>query len=227
MSAADRPKALLAVDAENHTDLDVEALLSRLADVNIVERHAYADLRNPYLRRLLCQLKSAGFQIHHAWSGNRPGALKNTADGHMARGIGDLLAAHPDIETVIIVSGDNFFAAIASELAREGKHVIVASNPGRIGKELHAAAHRYIPLGNLAHQITQLYRLERSNRYLTFGFAQRRMGITAEDLDRLIEAGLVIRERVRRPKGGFQTRVYLNHQSHVVQAALRATAVWA
>lgn len=225
MPAGNRPKALLAVDAENHTDLDVEALLKHLADVDIVERHAYADLRNPYLRSLLAQLQCAGFQIHHAPSGDRLGEIKNTADGHMARGIRDVLAVHPDIETVIIVSGDNFFAAIARELADTGKHVIVASNPGRIGKDLHTAAHRYIPLGNLAHQIAQLDRLERRNRYLTFGFAQRWTGIAAEDLDRLIEHGLVVRERVRHPQRGFQTEIHLNRQSYVVQAALAATAV--
>lgn len=224
MSASNRPKALLAVDAENHTDLDVAALLKRLADVDIVERHAYADLRNPYLRGLLTRLRCAGFLIHHAPSGDRPGEIKNTADGHMACGIRDVLAAHPEIETVVIVSGDNFFAAIARELADAGKNVIVASNPGRIGKDLRAAAHRYIPLGNLAHQIAQLDGLERRNRYLTFGFARRRTGIAAEDLDRLIDHGLVIRERVRHPQRGFQTEIHLNRQSYVVQAALAASA---
>ncbi len=139
--------ALIAIDVENQTDLDIWALLKQLRGLNIVKRLAYADLRNRFVRRLLRQLWRANFDIHHACSGDYLGAIKNTADGYMARGIRAALAMHPEIQVVIIVSGDHFFADIARELAAQGRQVIVAADPFRTARELRAAAHRYIPLG--------------------------------------------------------------------------------
>lgn len=217
-----RPQALLAIDAENQTDLDIWALMEQLSDMDIVERHAYADPRNPYLRALLPRLKRAGFQIHNVWSGRRLGALKNTADGHMARGICAILFDHPDIEIVVIVSGDKFFVVIAKELKEEGKQVIVAANPCNVSKELLAVAHRYIRLGKLAQQIGRLALLEQENWYLTFGFALQQMDVTADELGELVNRGLLIQETVWRPRRGFRPEIRLNHQAYVVQAALAA-----
>ncbi len=143
------PRAAVFVDAENQADLDVRALLEelRLWGFRIVEKHAYADWRNRCLSHFLRVLSHAGFATHQAWSGYRPGARKNTADGHMERGIERVLSRRPNIDMVVIVSGDAFFAPVARRLRRQGKGVIVASAPRRTSRSLRSEATRYLPLG--------------------------------------------------------------------------------
>lgn len=154
------PKAATFVDAENHADLHVSALMRRLGRFEMVERHAYADWRNRCLDRLFRSLKREDFEVHHTWSGRRPGAYKNTADGYMARGILRVLSRRPEIEAVVIVSGDAFFTDVARQLRRQGKRVIVAAAPLRTSKYLRSVADEYLLLGELEQAIWELDHLE-------------------------------------------------------------------
>ncbi len=144
-----RSEAAVFVDAENHADLQVHALIRQLRQFDIVERHAYADWRNWRLDRLAGHLSRAGFQLHHAWSGRFLGASKDTADGYMVRGIWRIVTIHPKIATIVIVSGDGFFIQVTRELQERGKDVIVAADSGRVNKQLRSLASQYLPLGEV------------------------------------------------------------------------------
>ena len=218
------PKAAAFLDAENQPDADIACLLTHCPWLDIVERHAYADWRNPGLTARADALKRAGFRIHQTWSGRRPGAHKNTADGYMARGIGETLCRRPDIPVVMMVSGDAYFVPLAGQLHQQGITVIVAADPLRASRPLLRAADQYLPLGHLAQQIIMLDRLERANRYLTFSFVPQRAPIRATELERMIHKGLVIQEEVYRPGRGTRPEVRLNRQSYVVRTVLSAVA---
>ncbi|GAB4534986.1 MAG: hypothetical protein Kow0063_18700 [Anaerolineae bacterium] len=140
-----QPKAAVFIDAENHADLQVSALLRQLGRFDVVERHAYADWRNRGLDRLSERLSYAGFHLHHTWSGCNPGAHKDTADGHMAQGIWQVVSRRPEIAVIVIVSGDGYFTHITRELRRLGKSVIVAADSGRANHALRGLASQYLP----------------------------------------------------------------------------------
>jgi len=210
------------VDAENHADLHISALMQRLERFDIVERHAYADWRNWRLDRLAEQLEDADFEMHHAWSGHRPGAHKDRADDHIARAISRVHSEHPEIEAFVIVSGDEFFTQIAQALGQQGKRVIVAADPLRVSKTLRSAAGEYVPVGELVHWIQWLDCLERASRYLTFHFAVQKLGIEPSCLAKLIRRGEIIQKEIERPQRGIRREIWLNRQSPVVQAVLNA-----
>jgi hypothetical protein len=214
------PKAAVFVDAENNADLNVCALVQGLRRFDILERHAYADRRNRHLDRLFSSLERQGFKVHHVWTGPRPGTRKNTADGYMARGIVWVLSRQSEIEVVVIVSGDIFFADLARRLRKEGKKVIVAAAPLRTSRKLRIMADEYLLLGKLERSIKRLYRLERTSSYMTFGFAVRKLGISPSDLADLIRRGLVIQKDVRRPGRGTRPEIYLNQRAYAVQTVL-------
>ena len=218
------PKAAVFVDAENHADLDVSALTQRLAGFDVLERHAYADQRNWQLGHLLRRLKCRGFKVHHTWSGPRPGMRKNTADGHMARGITRVLSKCPEVEVVVIVSGDAFFADVARRLQEHGRRVVVAAAPLRTSKELRRTADEYMMLGRLERSIRRLHRLELTSRYVTFGFAVRELDIAPSFLADLIRRGLVIQRGVPRSGRGPRAEIHLNHQAYAVQTVLELAA---
>ena len=215
-------KAAVFVDAENHADLHVSALMRRLGRFDIVERHAYADWRNRCLDRLFRSLEREDFEIHHTWSGRRPGAHKNTADGYMAQGVLHVLSRRPEIEVVVIVSGDAFFADVARQIRRRGKRVIVAAAPLRTSKDLRSVADEYLLLGELERSIWRLDHLERASRYLTFCFVIQKLGIEPSDLADLIRKDLVIQEEVLRAGRGARPEIRLNRQAYAVQAVLSA-----
>ena len=217
-------KAAVFIDAENHADLDVFALMQRLRRFDVVERHAYADWRNPCLSRLLSRLERDGFEIHDAWSGHRLGAHKNTADGHMARGIVRILSRRSEVEVVVIVSGDDFFTSVARRVQESGRRVVVASAPLRTSKHLRDVADEYMLLGKLERSIWELDHLERTSRYLTFSFAVRQLGIEPSDLADLVSKGLVIQQEVPRPGRGVRPEIYLNQQAYAVQTVLSIAA---
>ncbi len=215
-------KAAMFIDAENHADLHVSALLQRLGRFDIVEQHAYADWRNWRLDRLAERLERAGFEMHHTRSGPRCGAQKNKADGQMGRDIVRVVSRRPEIEVVIIVSGDVFFTRIAHQLRQQGQRVIVAADPLRASRELCRAADEYLPLGDLAHWIRGLDHLERTSKYLTFRFAVQKLQAEPSGLARLIRNGLVIQEEVRRPQRGTRREIRLNRRIPAVQIILSA-----
>ncbi|MDY6877550.1 MAG: NYN domain-containing protein [Chloroflexota bacterium] len=213
-------KAAMFVDAENHADLHVSALLQRLSQFDIVERHAYADWRNRCLDRLAEQLEHTGFAMHHTWSGHSCGAQKNKADGQMERDIVQVVSRCPEIETVVIVSGDAFFIRVAYQLRQQGRRVIVAADPLRASKALRSAADEYLPVGELERWIQGLVRLEQASRYLTFRFVVQQLEAEPSGLARLIRKGLVVQEKVWRPQRGTRPEIRLNRQAPVVQAVL-------
>jgi len=210
------------VDAENHADLHVSALMQRMGRFDVVERHAHADWRYQRLDRLAEQLEHSGFEMHHTWSGHRCGAQKNKADGQMGRDIVRVVSRRPEIETVIIVSGDAFFTHVVQQLGRQGKRVIVAADPLRASKELCSIADEYLPLGDLPRWIQGLDRLERTNGYLTFRFAVQKLKMGTSDLAELIRKGLVIQEEVWRPLRGDRREIRLNRRISTVQTVLNA-----
>ncbi|HEY68079.1 MAG TPA: NYN domain-containing protein [Thermoflexia bacterium] len=218
------PKAAVFVDAENHADLDVSALMRQLRQFDVVERHAYADWRNQCLDHLSKRLNRRGFRMHHVWSGPRPGARKDTADSHMARGIAEVLSRRPEIEVVVIVSGDAFFAGVARQLREQGKQVVVASAPLRTSKELRSVADEYLLLGRLERSIWALDRLERASKYVTFRFAVRELGIRPFDLAELVRKGLVMQKEVSHPERGTRPEIYLNREAYAVQTVLGIAA---
>lgn len=213
-------QAAVFIDAENHPDLDVSALMQQLKFLNVVEQRAYADWRRRRLDRVAEQLSAAGFEMHYTRSGHHPGDQKDTADGFMERDILRVLSSHSEITVVVIVSGDKFFSRLVYLLRQQGRQVIVAADPHRIGKALYRAADRYLPLGNLAQRIRALDRLERSNRYLTFSFTVQRLGIEKQDLARLLGEGLLIQKVVSRPGRGDRPEISLNRQALIVRAIL-------
>ena len=216
------PEAAVFVDAENHADLRVSALMQRMGRFDIVERHAYADWRNQRLDCLAEQLEHAGFEMHHTWSGHRCGAQKNKADGQMGRDIVRVVLRRPEIEAVIIVSGDTFFTRVARQLRQQGKRVIVAADPLRASKCLRSVVDEYLPLGDLARWVQGLDRLERTNGYLTFRFAAQKLKMGSSGLAELIRKGLVIQESVWRPQRGARREIRLNRQFPAVQTVLNA-----
>lgn len=223
-SSLTQRRAAEHLDFENHTDVDIALLQAQLLWLPIVERHAYADWRNPGLFSRVADLQRAGFMVHQAWSGRRPGARKNTADGYMAKGIVETLDRHPEITTVIIVSGDVYFVPLARQLRQQGITVIVASDPLRASHDLLRIADYYLPLGRLAQQTIMLDRLERSSRYLTFSFVLQHSPIRTVDLEWMIRRGFVVQEEVDRPHRGTRPELRLNRQTYVVAAVLDVVA---
>jgi signal recognition particle subunit SEC65 len=225
-TAAHRPKAAVFHDAENHADLCPSSVMSYLDPYDVVERHAYADWRNPCLSSLAERLREADFDMHHASSGRHPGAWKNTADGYMAVGIRRVLDRRSEITVIVIISGDEYFADIARELRQLGKEVIVASDPRRTSKALLRVASRYLPLGDWAHCIWTLHRLEETSDYVTFRYAVQRRALVPSDLAQLIRQGLVIQEVVNRPQRGVRREIRLNRRAHPVRAVLDSCSFW-
>lgn len=217
------PKAVVSIDAENQTGLDIERLLRQLLELDIVERRAYADWRNPCLHRLQRDLERAGFTTEQTCSDHRPRARKNTADGYMERGIRDMLRRCPDIEVVVIVSGDAYFVPIACQLRRQGITVIVAADPGHVSLDLLRVADRYLPLGRLVQPIVKLASLEQGNRYLTFSHAVQ-AGIKPADLAKMIHKRLVIQENVWRSHRGVRPEIRINRQAYTARIVLEAMA---
>lgn len=217
-------KAAVVWDGENHADLDPVWLLTQLQALNIlaVERHAYADWRSSELDRLAENLRQAGFTLHQAWSGRRPGALKNTADGYMARGIIGLLAGNPTIEVVVIVSGDAYFVETVRWLHQQGRTVIVAADPLRASRALRTLADAYLPLGRLAHNILEIDRLERLCPYLTFSFVLRKTNAERADLEEMIRRGILLCGLTWRPGRGVRPEIWLNRQAYEVRQVLNA-----
>jgi uncharacterized LabA/DUF88 family protein len=217
-----RPKAAVFLDAENHPDLHISDLIQRTGRYNIVEQHAYADWRNRHLDRLGEQLEDAGFEMHHTWTGRRCGTQKNKADSQMGRDIMRVISRHPEVEAVIIVSGDAFFVPVVHQLQRQGKRVIVAADPLRASTKLRRVADEYLPIGELERWIRGLDDLERTSRYLTFRFAIQNLRDRPRSLAELIRQGWVVQEEVWRPQRGTRPEIRLNRKSPVVQAVLNA-----
>lgn len=218
----EKQKVAIFADAENQANLNPWDLERRMPGYQVVEKHAFADWRNSRLNRLATTLAKHGFELHHVPSGNRPGALKNTADGHLSRGALKVLKRRPDVGTVVIVSGDAFFCLLAHQLRSQGKNVIVAAEPLCVSRELVAAANCYLPIGELTRVVQDLYHLERASEYMTFSFAVDRLGICSEDLSRLIERQYVSQDDIFEPCRGTRREIWLNRRSEVVQRILRA-----
>lgn len=217
---ANRFRAAMFVDAENHADLQISLLLRKLDRLHVVEMHAHADWRNRSLDRLAEGLARWGFELHHTVSGRFPGARKDVADSHMARTVWEIVVAHPEIDVVVIVSGDEFFIDTVRKLKELNKRVILASDPCRVNKELWYLADEYLPLGEIGHWLQALHRLEQSSEYLTFRFAVRQLNICPSELSDLIHKQWVIQESVRRPGRGIRPEIRLNRQAYVVQTTL-------
>jgi hypothetical protein len=218
-------KAAVFIDAENHADLHVPDLMQQLGHLQVIERHAYADWRNRRLDRLAEQLEQAEFEMHHTWSGRRPGMQKNKADNHVARGISRTLSRQPEIKMVVIVSGDGFFIAIAQELRKQGKQVVIAADPYRVSHALRRTADGYLPVGKQARWIQSLERLERANQYLTFSFVVKNLGIKPDNLSQLINSGNVIQKEISRPRRGVRRELFLNYQAPIVQAVRKGGVI--
>ena len=213
-------KAAIFIDAENQPDLNLDTLMQLLSQLNVVERHAYADWRNPSLKHLVKELHNLGFELHHTWSGPQLGDRKNEADQQMAKGIQRVVERDPHIETIVIISGDHFFTRTVQRLRQSGKYVIVAATPRRVSKTLCNAADRYLPLGKVACWIQSLNQVENTNQYMTFRFAVQKSGVRPSNLEALIRQGIVIQERKTSPQWGERQEIYLNREAYAVQATL-------
>ena len=84
---------------------------------------AFADWNGPYrdLGRLLYKI---GFDLIHV-----PDDLKDSADCQMASYIVDWIIRSPDTEFYVIASGDAVFEPMTQALQKQGKRVMVVSNP--------------------------------------------------------------------------------------------------
>jgi uncharacterized LabA/DUF88 family protein len=214
------PQAAVFVDAENHADLHVFALMQRLDRLNIVERHAYADWRHPRLDRLAERLEHADFEMHHTWSGHRCGCQKNKVDRQMERDILRVVSGNPEIAAVIIVSGDAYFAGVVRQLSQRGKQVIVAADPLRASKELRRMADGYLSIGTLGRWVRKLDQLERTSKFLTFRFVVQKLEVGSSDLSKLVQRGLLVQEDVQRPGRGTRREIRLNREAQVVRVTL-------
>ena len=212
-------KAAIFVDAENQTERVVIALLQSLAHLNIVECHAFADWRNPRLTLIRQELERYGFQSHAVYSGERPGEQKDQADQAMACAVRALLWRRPEVEVIVLVTGDHYFVSLVKELQRRGKTVYVAASPMSVAQELYALAQQYLPLGQLAGWIRDLDVLEQRSRRLTLHFATQRSSISAENLERLIKCGILQKKQCP-TRNGFEERIFLNRQARQVQMVL-------
>lgn len=213
-------KAAVFIDAENQSDLNPDTLMQLLSQLDVVERHVYADWRNHRLDHLVEELHDLGFELHYTWSGPKLGDRKNEADQQMAKGIQCVVERNPYIETIVIISGDHFFTRTVQRLRQSGKYVIVAATPRRVSKTLCNTADRYLPLGKVARWIQSLDQTENTSPYMTFRFAAQKSGVRPSNLERLIRQGIVIQERRTNPQWGEKREVYLNRDAYAVQATL-------
>jgi len=213
-------RAAVFIDAENQPDLNLDTLMQLLSQLNVVERHVYADWRNHRLDHLVEKLHNLDFELHYTWSGLKLGDRKNEADYQMAKGIRRVVERDPHIETIVIISGDHFFTRTIQKLRQSGKYVIVAATPRRVSKTLCNAADRYLPLGKVARWIQLLNQVENTSRYMTFCFAVQESGVRPPDLKTLIQQGIVIQERRTNPQWGERREIYLNREAYAVQATL-------
>ena len=218
----EQTQALVAVDAENQSDLDVDDLLQRLSGYEIVEKHAFADWRNPSTEPVSRQLEPADFEMHHVRSGCRPGTRKNTADGHMARIVSKVLRYRPSIPVVVLVTGDIYFVRLARRLRRQGKVVIAVADPLRMSTDLAEAVDQYIPIGKIARSLKALHWLQCSSEYITFNYAVTKLGLRRAELSSLIKKDYVLQDYTEQPGRGIKREIWLNPQSWVVRSVLAA-----
>ena len=216
----ERSRTAVFIDAENQPDLILGTLMQLLNQLDVVERHVYADWRNHRLDHLVEKLYDLGFELHYTWSGPKLGDRKNEADQQMAKGIQRVVERDPHIETIVIISGDHFFTRTVQRLRQSGKYVIVAAIPRRVSKTLCNAADRYLPLGKVARWIQSLDQAENTSQYMTFRFAVQKSGVRPFNLEALIQQGIVIQERRTNPQWGERREIYLNREAYAVQATL-------
>lgn len=219
-----REKAAILIDAENQTDVDLEELMELLGDrYQVEEKHAYADWRDCRLANLARTLKRHGFKMHKAPSGYRPGVLKNTADGYMARSAARICSRRRDLEAVVLVTGDAFFCGLVRNLKHQGIRVVVAAESRRASKKLLRAADEYLPLGGWVQTLRDLDDLERNNKYVTFSFATQELGLPGHKLAHLIERDYLNQGLVLRPRRGSRPEIWLNRDSEVVRRLVQAS----
>ncbi|GAB4531757.1 MAG: hypothetical protein Kow0063_11410 [Anaerolineae bacterium] len=153
-----RRTAVILIDLENQTDLDLAALRGHLRGrFYLVDQLAFADYSRPSMRPAADRVAAAGVtrvqvdtcQPEEAAvataAGGAAGYARNAVDQVMAR-ILDRLAGYEHIDAIIVVSGDNYFVRPVKRARRMGKRVIVAANPDRASRQLQNAANEFISL---------------------------------------------------------------------------------
>jgi len=139
--------AVILIDLENQTDLNIEVLRAQLVErFYLVEQLAFADYSRPSLRSLAGHLECDRVTQVHVNTSNGTGYIRNKVDQVMAR-ILDRFAQREHMATIVVVSGDNYFTQSVRRARRLGKRVIVAANPDRTGRRLLKAADEFISLG--------------------------------------------------------------------------------
>lgn len=153
-----RRTAVILIDLENQTDLNLAALYGYLSGrFYLVDQLAFADYSRPSMRLAAGRVTAAGMTLVQvdtrqqedaavaAIGGGAASYVRNGVDRVMAR-ILDRLAQREYIDAIVVVSGDNYFARPARRARRLGKRVIVVANPDRTGRRLQSVANEFISL---------------------------------------------------------------------------------
>ncbi len=102
---------------------------SEFGDVCIV--NAYADWKYRIMNQFQRDLYDHGVELIHVIGKGR----KNAADLRMAIDLTAMLWTHPEIEVVVIVSGDRDFIEILKELRRHGKRIVGVANHYSVNRQ--------------------------------------------------------------------------------------------
>lgn len=144
-----RRTAVILIDLENQTDLNLAALHGYLGGrFYLVDQLAFADYSRPSMRLAAGRATAAGMtlvQVDTRQPEDAASYVRNGVDRAMAR-ILDRLAQREYIDAIVVVSGDNYFARPVRRARRLGKRVIVAANPDRAGRRLQSVANEFISL---------------------------------------------------------------------------------
>lgn len=97
----------------------------------VLLRKAYGDWTRPAFNRYQASLMEAGFELVHLPETNSQG--KNGSDVRLAIDVIEYVARFPDIQTVIIGSGDTDFIPLIQRLRALGKEVIVMGFEHSVG----------------------------------------------------------------------------------------------
>lgn len=97
----------------------------------VLLRKAYGDWTRPAFNRYQSTLMEAGFELVHLPETNSQG--KNGSDVRLAIDVIEYVSHYPDIQTVIIGSGDTDFIPLIQRLRALGKEVIVMGFEHSVG----------------------------------------------------------------------------------------------
>lgn len=114
---------------------------------NVLLRRAYGDWARPVFHRYQTQLMEHGFELIHLPETNSQG--KNGSDVRLAIDVIEYVGHYPEIETIIIGSGDTDFIPLIQRLRSKGKEVIVMGFEHSVGALVKRNSAEFISLEKL------------------------------------------------------------------------------